>query len=116
MLSNEIHEILYGTSRGTAPLSPVGSAYYNGGIVGVILLFASLGVVYTCIYYRYLTGARSVARSMTYGFIFFYLSIYVVDAPINLLENGVLTFLLLLLLMKIGVERSSVSASRAGAV
>jgi oligosaccharide repeat unit polymerase len=99
-LDHDVFAALYGSSRGTVPLTSIGSAYYNGGIMGVILLFLVLGFAYTLIYRRFLEGPRSYARSYSYGFVFFYLSINVVDAPTVLLENGVLTALLFLGFLK----------------
>ena len=101
MLAHEIHELMYLDPRGTVPLSSVGSAYYNGGVLGVMLLFSSLGLLYAYLYHRYLSGKRTILRSMTYGSLFFYLSIYVSDAPIGLLDNGALTLIVFLLLAKI---------------
>jgi oligosaccharide repeat unit polymerase len=102
-LAHEIHELLYGSNRGTVPLSSVGSAYYNGGVLGVILLFSCLGLVYAHLYRRFLTGRRTILRSLTYGSLFFYLAIYVTDTPVGLLENGILTLILFLLLSKIRI-------------
>lgn len=99
-LSHEIYAILYGTDRGTAPLASVGSAYYNGGILGVILLFSVMGFIYSYLYRRFLVGRKSVARTFTYGFLFLYLAIYVADAPTILLDNGVLTLMIFLILLK----------------
>lgn len=99
-LDHEVFAELYGSTRGTVPLTSIGSAYYNGGVLGVILLFLVLGFAYTLLYRRFLNGPRTYTRSYTYGLIFFYLSINVIDAPTVLLENGVLTALIFLGLLK----------------
>jgi oligosaccharide repeat unit polymerase len=99
-LDHEVFAQLYGSTRGTVPLTSIGSAYYNGGVLGVILLFLVLGFAYTLLYRRFLNGPRIYTRSYTYGLVFFYLSINVIDAPTVLLENGVLTALLFLGLLK----------------
>ncbi len=100
-LAHEVHEVYYGSFRGTAPLSSTGSAYYNGGVFGVVLLFAIMGWSYTYLYKRYLDGPRTELRAIAYGFIFFYLSMYVSDAPTILIDNGVLAAMILLLITKI---------------
>jgi oligosaccharide repeat unit polymerase len=100
-IAHDVHAMLYGTDRGTVPLTSIGSAYYNGGVIGVMLLFVILGVSYVLMYYRYLSGSRSYTRSFSYGFAFFYLSINVTDAPTVLLENGVLTVLLFIALLRV---------------
>lgn len=105
-LAHEVHAIMYGTTRGTVPLSSVGSAYYNGGIIGVVLLFAALGIFYSYIYNRYLKGDRSITRALSYGFIFFYMSIYVVDSPVSLIENGVVAAVIFLQILKLQLRRS----------
>lgn len=101
MIAHEVHAIMYGSFRGTAPLSPIGSAYYNGRIVGVILLFALLGFFYAYAYRLYLRGPRTVLRSICYGFIFFYLAIYLADGPVSLIDTGVLAIALFLWLAQL---------------
>jgi oligosaccharide repeat unit polymerase len=107
-IDHDIHAALYGSERGTVPLTTVGSAYYNAGLLGVIILFSVLGVFYTLIYVRYLRGPRTYTRSYAYGFIFFYLSIYVADSPTILLDNGVLTCVIFLWLLRRAEELSRV--------
>lgn len=100
-LSHEIHEVMYGTFRGTVPLSVVGSAYYNGGVIGVVLYFALLGVLYASLYNAFLLGERSLVRCMAYGALFFYLTVYVSDAPVVLVDNGVVTLAIFLVLLRL---------------
>lgn len=89
-IANEVHAIMYGTYRGTAPLTSIGSAYYNAGIVGVILLFGCMGFFYTLAYRTYLRGPRTILRSLSYGFMFLYLALYLIETPVSLIDNGVL--------------------------
>lgn len=104
-LAQDLHALLYGTDRGTVPPSAVASAYYNGGIVGVGLLFLILGQVSAALYRQYLRGPREIIRSMSYGFVFFYLSVFVSDTPAILVDNGVLTALLFVGLAKLSGPR-----------
>ncbi|MEA1014478.1 O-antigen polymerase [Sphingosinicella sp. LY1275] len=115
-LAHDIHKVMYGSDRGTVPLSSVGSAYYNGGVLGVVLLFFALGFLYSHLYLRFLRGERALLRSVTYGFMFFYLTIYVVDSPINLVDNGVVTIALLLVLRKVRIIGDRYSTTPAVAV
>jgi oligosaccharide repeat unit polymerase len=98
-VAHEVHAIMYGSDRGTVPLSSVGSAFHNGSWIGVLFLFGLMGWVYADAYRRYLSGPRTVARSVTYGFMFFYFSIYIADSPVTLIDNGVVAVSLLLLLI-----------------
>lgn len=101
MIAHDIHSILYGSYRGTAPLSPVGSAYYNGRIVGVVILFGALGFFYARAYHLYLRGPRTVLRSLGYGFMFFYMAMYLADSPVSLIDGGVLAVVIFLWLVQI---------------
>lgn len=105
-MAHEVHAIMYGTARGTVPLSTVGSAYHNGGLIGVIMLFSLTGFFYAKLYTMFLNGEREIVRSLTFGFLFFYLIIYLVDSPAILLDNGVVTALLFLALIKTFRERA----------
>ncbi|RYD49786.1 MAG: oligosaccharide repeat unit polymerase [Sphingomonadales bacterium] len=111
-LAHEVHEAYYGSFRGTAPLSSTGSAYYNGGVVAVILLFGAMGWAYTYLYKRFLDGRKTMLRAVAYGFLFFYLSMYVSDAPTILLDNGVVAVVIFLLIIKIRVRRRGAPPTR----
>lgn len=45
-LSNRIFQVLYGSSRGTSPVSLWGSAYHNLGLPGAMLLAAVLAMIF----------------------------------------------------------------------
>lgn len=100
MLSHEIHAIIYGSFRGTAPLSPVGSAYHNGGVFGVILLYSILGILYSKLIFNLFNNKKTVSNIVIYGFIFYYLSSYVAGSPVALIDNGVLTLFILFYLLR----------------
>jgi oligosaccharide repeat unit polymerase len=112
-LAHEIHEIRYGSFAGTAPISTVGSAYYNGGVLGVVLLFGLTGIAYAAVYKRFLDGPKTILRSLSYGFLFFYLSVWVAEGPVILLDNGVLTVAVFLMLAKVRLGRKDRSVPRA---
>lgn len=107
MIAHDIHAILYGSYRGTAPLSPIGSAYYNGRLPGVILLFGALGFFYARAYHMYLKGPRTILRSLGYGFMFFYMAMYLADSPVSLIDGGVLAVVIFLGLVQMVSTRRS---------
>ncbi len=100
-LAHDVHELMYGSSVGTVPVSTVGSAYYNGGVVAVVGMFVALGVAYTALYDRFVDGRRTIARCLTYGALFFYLSIFVSGGPSGPINDGVITLMVVLWLRKI---------------
>jgi oligosaccharide repeat unit polymerase len=99
-IDHRIHAIMYGSHRGTVPLSFVGSSYHNGGILNVISISFIVGWVYSLIYHRLLCGSRYISRCFLYGALFFYLSILPLGSPISMINNGVVTLLILLFLRK----------------
>jgi oligosaccharide repeat unit polymerase len=105
-LSHEIHGVMYGSTRGTVPLTLVGSSFHNGGMPGLVAVFALLGALYSHVYHRFLRGERTVLRCLSYGAIFFYLSSFVIGTPAVLANNGVLALLLLLALRKFQMKSS----------
>jgi len=100
-IAHEIHGEVYGSTQGTIPLTAVGSAYQNGGLAAVGMLFWALGFVYSLLYHRFLSGARTVLRSVAYGVLFFYLATYVVGPPESLIDAGAVTVVIFLLLRKL---------------
>jgi oligosaccharide repeat unit polymerase len=101
LVAHEVHGEMYGTTQGTVPLSAVGSAYLNGGQLGVAALFAGFGLVCSYLYHRFLEGPRTVLRCLSYGALFFYLGTYVVGPPESLIDSGVVAIGGLLLLRRV---------------
>lgn len=100
-IANEIHAYLYGSSRGTAPLSLWGSAYYNFGLLGVLIVPSLLGSLYTIAYLNFLKNKHTIASLCIYSGIFFYMSTWVNDGPFQLINNGLFTLYVLLFMRKI---------------
>src|SRR5690606_27370384 len=96
-LSNRVFEILYGGRRGTSPPNVWGSAYHNFGLLGCIILGISIGFFYTKIYIRFLKGDFDYIRIASYAGIFAYLSIWLAGSPAQLLINGIVGCMLILL-------------------
>lgn len=100
-LAHIIHFKMYGTMRGTVPPSLVGSAYYNGGWLGVFVSFIFIGWVYSYLMSRMMNGPKNISRLMIYGALFFYLATFVAGSPVSLINNGMVALMLLLLILKV---------------
>lgn len=111
LVAHEVHGEMYGSTRGTVPLTAVGSAYQNAGLTGIVVMFAFLGLLYSYIYHRYLRGPRTVLRALSYGALFFYLSTYVVGPPESLIDSGIVAIVGLLLLRRVTWLPSNQSAN-----
>jgi oligosaccharide repeat unit polymerase len=94
-IDHDIHALMYGSDRGTVPLSIIGTAYYNAGMLGVVLLYACFGTLASMLYVRFLKGAKTTARCLSYGGCFFYASVWVAGSPVTLLDNGCGTLIIL---------------------
>lgn len=106
-LSNIISGILYGSDRGTVPVSLWTSVYYNWGWVGVMVFPVMLALTYTGTT-RYMLNRSRVAylRLMTFSFLSFILASWVSAGPMQLLNNGLATVLILLAILKV-IDSSS---------
>ncbi len=103
-LAHQIHEIMYGSSRGTVPISHVGSAYYNGGFFLVLVFFGILGFFHTYLFLRFISGKKLLFRCICYGFIFHYSSALLFGGPFTYIDNGLITiFILLYIVQKVPV-------------
>ena len=100
-LAHDVFEIIYGTDRGTAPPTFLGSLYYNGGLLGVLIGYFIKGFSYITIYMRFLLGRKSMMRVFAYGFLFLYLAMFVNGSPASLINNGMVTTVLLLFILKL---------------
>ena len=116
-LANIIHGVMYGGSeRGTSPLTLPGSAYHNGGLFAVFSFHFISGVIYAYLYVRFLSGNRKISRSIGYGALFFYLSINVIGSLSTALDNGVVTLVLMLVLLKTRFSSAGAKCARCNPV
>ncbi len=99
-LSHVIHDIMFSSIRGTAPISIWGSAYYNFGFIGVLIFAFSIGFVYEAIFSKFLKGPLIRSRVFAYSACFLYLSTYVAGSPAQLFNNGLPAVFLLLFIIK----------------
>jgi oligosaccharide repeat unit polymerase len=104
-LDHQVFAVMHGTTRGTATMSTLGSIYHNGGVLGVVGIYAAMGFLYTYVYSRFLRGSRTVLRCFAYGVILFYLAFFVAGAPVGLVNKGVVTAAIVLLIRKIQLIR-----------
>lgn len=91
--ANQIFALLYGSTRGTSPLSLWGSAYYNFGMEGALLIAFFLAILLCILSQRALkltdinviqaTGVAGV--SMTFG-------LWISDGPTTPLNAGLVAF------------------------
>ena len=96
-LANRIFEVLYGTTRGTAPVSLWGSVYHNFGFAGIVVVPILLPFVYGSLTTRLLSRRRvGVLEAAAVSYVFFVLGSWVASGPMQLINNGLLTALLLL--------------------
>jgi hypothetical protein len=99
-LQHDLFALVHGTDRGTEAYAILAGFYYNGGVIAVSACFGLLALAHGLLYRRLLLGKRTIYRSFTYAALFLYLSIFVSGGLDTLINNGVLTFVLFLLVKK----------------
>jgi len=95
-LAHRIHEIMYGSYRGTVPVSHVGSAYLNGGLILVAVFFGLMGLFHTLLIKRLYKGPKSIIRCLCYGFVIHISSSQLSGGPFTYIDGGVLTIIILI--------------------
>lgn len=95
-LSNQIFAQLYGTSRGTAPLSLWGAAYHNLGFHGAIVFAAVLAIALTCTTIRINKKQDSnLIEIVGMAGVIITLATWIADGPTSVLNNGLTIYVLL---------------------
>lgn len=87
-LPHEVFALMYGTDRGTAPISLWDSIWYNFGFPGVIVIAIALGFAYERAYQRLYRGPRSLFRLLAYAAASIILGMWVAGTPATLLNTG----------------------------
>lgn len=100
-LQHDLFYLVHGTDRGTESYAVLTGFYYNGGIAAVVVCYGLIGIVHAALYRRFVSGSRTVFRVFSYGALFFYLSSFVSGGPSSLIDNGVVTLLLLICIRKL---------------
>jgi hypothetical protein len=111
-LQHELFFLVHGTDRGTESYAVLTGFYHNGGMAAVPVCYALMAFAHSALYHRFLRGRRTVYRSMGYAAVFFYLAIFVSGGPVSLIDNGVITLLILLLIRKLRYPRLKAPVAR----
>lgn len=92
-ISNQVYKQMYGSTRGSAPLSLWGSAYYNFGTVGALLLACILAAGLHMLTLR-ISKMRKINSMELMGMagVFTILGSWVVSGPAYLLNAGIVAF------------------------
>lgn len=94
-LSNRIFAVLYGSTRGTSPLSLWGSTYHNSGLVGTVLIAAVLAAIFC----RLAAGINSTTSGNLVQFVgmagvTITLGTWIADGPVSVLNKGLVMYAL----------------------
>ena len=103
-LASEIFRVFYGSTRGTAPASIWGVAWYDFRLPGVLVLAFILGLSYQLLYARLIRGPKTLARLLVYASLTVTLGLWSIgslDTPIN---DGLITVVILMMLVKMSVR------------
>lgn len=95
-LAGQIFKQIYGTDRGTLPISLWGSLYYNFGYFGALIAPLIMGLVYKWIYSIF-SRRETLNHGEIYALagIFITLGTWVADGPITTLNTGLLAYVLI---------------------
>lgn len=95
-LSNRIFAVLYGSTRGTAPLSLWGSVYHNFGFVGVFVIAIIIALI-LCKLAHSMNANRGTNLIQVAGMAGVTVSIasWIADGPSSILNTGVVMYALL---------------------
>ena len=99
-LSYVIFEVMYGTDRGTSPPCIWGSAYYNFGWFGIVLMPFVMGVLYHKLYYVFRKQRINKLRIFLYSAMFVILGLWFADNPLYIFNQGFITIFIMLVLLK----------------
>lgn len=95
-LSNKVFESLYGSTRGTAPLSIWGSAYHNLGFYGAIAFAAFLALALTSIAIKVnKKEASNLIEVVGIAGVMVTLGTWIADGPTAVLNGGFATYTVL---------------------
>lgn len=100
-LESIIFSYFYGSTRGTAPLSLVGSSWYNFHIFGITVFPFVLGFLYQSIYYRIISSPKDLFMLSTFSSLTAILGLWGAGGPNTLLNKGLVGVLLLLTIGKL---------------
>lgn len=113
-IENVIFGLLYGSQRGTSPLSLWGSAFYNFGILGPLLLAALLGALTVVVSRAGVTGLheRSWIELVGIAGVSAVLGSWVAGSPLFLINTGIVVYTFLWWWGRRETTRAPITASR----
>lgn len=96
-LANRIHAIIYGSDRGTAPVSLWGSVYHNWGWFGIFVFPPFLAFAYSGVSRAFLGRRdRSTLEVAGCAFAFYIFAAWIASGPMQLINNGLVACALLI--------------------
>ena len=106
-LSKIIFEIMYGSTRGTAPVCLWGSVFYNFSWIGVVIFGFIYGVLCHYIGFVFYNKQSNSLRLVIYSYMFIDLGMLMAGGPFQLFNNGFVPLLILLLVLRLGKNNNS---------
>jgi oligosaccharide repeat unit polymerase len=101
-----VFSLLFGSTRGTAPLSIWGSIYNSFKWPGIVVVPFLLGLFFGFIYYRFLKGRDSLFRRLLWSAVAFNCGTWITGGPMHLFNSGVIALGIL------GIAYAMVSVSK----
>lgn len=87
-LSKIIFNVMYGSTRGTAPPCLWGSVFYNFSWIGIIVFGFLYGILCQYISYKFFGKEINGLRCIIYSYMFVCLGMLVAGGPFQLVNNG----------------------------
>ncbi len=95
-LSNRIFQVLYGSTRGTSPVSLWGSAYHNFGLPGAIVLAALLAIIFCRIATKINTTQHTnLIQIVGMAGVTVVLGTWIADGPTSIINTGVVMYMVI---------------------
>ena len=102
-----------GSTAGTSPACIWGTAYYNFGVTGVVLLSTLLGFAMTRLHAKFSKRNNDECSVVIYSAEQFLLAYWVAAGPIVLFNNGFVSVLLLNIVMQVALRHPIVIKHKA---
>ncbi len=95
-----IHGVIWGSTRGTAPVSIWSSSWYNWNIVGALFTPFIMGIIYGAVDKIFLRKKKCIFTITIYAFTVGMLGTFIGDTPQVLVNNGIISIILLNFILK----------------
>lgn len=105
-LEHDAYAAMHGTDRGTTAISLVTSAYYNLGFYFYIVILVFLSFVYTALYNMYISGPRSLERTLVYGSLFLVIGSYSGGTPVYIIQKGAVVLFAAIIMLDFNARRA----------